>query len=365
MKLIRAILTLISGAIGVGYLAIPYAIYKFGTLWGIIGISLAGLLVTVVLLSFVDIIIYDKGNHQLPGYAKKYLGKSTGTILMLISVFSILGALLVYSIILGEILSKLFSNFNIHYSQTIFSLIIIIPLLGFLQFNVKNISKISQISIFFVISGMFFIFFYSISKINQIQITDLDFSYFPIILGVSIFSLNCTNVVPIIDELIGYERDKYRKSIIFSIFITTILYIVFGVILSISFGSKMENGLISVFEDSGNGISVFILIYLFVGLVSPFVLLANSIKEIFHYDYKISKNFVIEVLWFVLSILLLINIGSYESIISFVGSVSLGLQAIIIIIIWFKLKFKKSLLSKILSISSVLILILIIIVTIL
>jgi len=127
----------------------------------------------------------------------------------------------------------------------------------------------------------------------------------------------------------------------------------------------MENGLISVFEDSGNGISVFILIYLFVGLVSPFVLLANSIKEIFHYDYKISKNFVIEVLWFVLSILLLINIGRYESIISFVGSVSLGLQAIIIIIIWFKLKFKKSLLSKILSISSVLILILIIIVTIL
>jgi len=178
MKLIRAILTLISGAIVVGYLAIPYAIYKFGTLWGIIGISLAGLLVTVVLLSFVDIIIYYKGNHQLPGYAKKYLGKSTGTILMLISVFSILGALLVYSIILGEILSKLFSNFNIHYSQTIFSLIIIIPLLGFLQFNVKNISKISQISIFFVISGMFFIFFYSILKLIRFKLLILIFHIF-------------------------------------------------------------------------------------------------------------------------------------------------------------------------------------------
>ena len=69
-KEIKAISTIISTTIGVGFLAIPFTFYKFGTFWGLVLLLVVGGLTLVTNLTYADIITADKGNRQIPGYTK-------------------------------------------------------------------------------------------------------------------------------------------------------------------------------------------------------------------------------------------------------------------------------------------------------
>ena len=69
-----AAFTLIGGIVGAGVLGIPYTIAKAGFLYGFILIVVLGLVFLTINLFLGEVILRTKGNHQLTGYATKYLG---------------------------------------------------------------------------------------------------------------------------------------------------------------------------------------------------------------------------------------------------------------------------------------------------
>ena len=86
----EAVATLVGTIIGAGVLAIPYSMKKAGFLTGLLILVVLSIAVLFLFLFVGEIVLRTKGNHQLTGYAEKYLGK-TGKALMLFAViFAIL-----------------------------------------------------------------------------------------------------------------------------------------------------------------------------------------------------------------------------------------------------------------------------------
>ena len=105
-KLYAAVATMVGYIIGAGMLGIPFAVARSGFLTGLITIIGLGIGVMFLNLYLGEIILRTKGEHQLTGYAEKYLG-NTGKILMIfVMIFGVYGALVAYILKEGQFLQS-------------------------------------------------------------------------------------------------------------------------------------------------------------------------------------------------------------------------------------------------------------------
>src|SRR3989344_747259 len=104
----EAVATLVGTIIGAGVLAIPYSMKKAGFLTGLLNLAILSIVVLFLFLFVGEIVLRTKGNHQLTGYAEKYLGKKGKLFLMFAMVFGTYGALVAYTIGVGRSLVSLF-----------------------------------------------------------------------------------------------------------------------------------------------------------------------------------------------------------------------------------------------------------------
>jgi amino acid permease len=337
-KQFNAICTIIAGTIGVGFLALPYAIYHFGTIWGIGVLFIAGFLTLITNLTYSDIITIDKGNRQIPGYTKKYLGKIPAHIITIIMITGLFGILLAYAMLAGDALEILLSLFKIKLSSNLLGLIFVVISLFVMRYGVKFVAKLSTLVVIIMIFTIILLVGMNLSSMSLSNVTPIDLKYFSLILGVSIFSLYSTSSIPMVDEVIGYSSNIYRRVIIISSFITILVYIIFGLVFSLSLGGDATSSLVGSFENPT--ISVYMSFVILLAIFSSFVIVANNVKEILCYDYKVSSKIALFLISSVLIWFVILEFGSFESIISIVGSFSLALQSITIFAIWFRLRGK-------------------------
>jgi tyrosine-specific transport protein len=126
----EAAATLVGCTIGAGILGIPYVVAQAGFITGAITIILLGALMLMLNLFTGEIALRTEGDHQLPGYAERYLGKHGKRIMTAAMIFAIYGAILAYLIKSGEILSMLFGGSEFVHSIFFFSAIAFLIYLG-------------------------------------------------------------------------------------------------------------------------------------------------------------------------------------------------------------------------------------------
>ena len=102
---------MIGTIIGAGIFGVPYAISKVGFGIGVLYLFGLGTVVLLVTLAFGEVILRTKGNHQMSGYAEKYLGVWGKRVLTFSLIFGIYGALLAYTIGIGNFLYVLLGPF--------------------------------------------------------------------------------------------------------------------------------------------------------------------------------------------------------------------------------------------------------------
>src|SRR3989338_8875922 len=100
-KTLLASATLVGTIVGAGILAIPYVVAQSGFLVGFIITIVLGLSFLLLNLMTGEIILRTKKQHQLTGYAEKYLGSWGKRLMMFSMVFGTYGALTAY--LIGEI----------------------------------------------------------------------------------------------------------------------------------------------------------------------------------------------------------------------------------------------------------------------
>jgi len=324
--------TLSGAIIGAGILGLPFVFAKSGFLIGIFWLISLGAVMIFLNLALGEITLRTKGNHQLTGYAEKYLGVWGKRVMFFAVIFGIYSALLAYLVGEGESFSKLLpGNINPLFLGITFWLIMTFLLQGGLK-GLKKVETYGVLAIILIIVGMFLKF---LPQIQPSQLMTLDMSNFTFPIGVVLFALLGFTSIPELRREIRGQEKLFKKAILIGTSIPIILYILFT---SIFIGVLGED--ITEIATLSLG-PIVTLLGIFTMLTSYFVL-SFSLKNTFRYDLQLSKK----TNWFFTSGVPLIfyilisklQLISFTTILGIGGAISGGLTAILISLIHKKSK---------------------------
>ena len=150
--------TLIGMCIGAGVLGIPYVTSRAGFFVSVFYLLLIGGMVLLLNLYLGETALRTKRNHQLTGYAKKYLGKKAGKVMNFAIIFGGYAAIVAYLVGVGDSVSFLvFGNVNYSLLFGVFFGIFMSVLLWHGTRSLKRYEKYGVLVILFLLSLIFFI----------------------------------------------------------------------------------------------------------------------------------------------------------------------------------------------------------------
>jgi len=342
-KFIFALATFSGTIIGVGFFSLPYITLKTG-IFLILGYFLIlGILVSLVHLFFGELALKTPDFKRFPAFAKIYLGEKGEKIALISTILGLFGANLAYLIVGGEFLENLFSPIlgrdNLFWTLVYFSLGTILIFLG-----IKIISKIELLALlsFFLILILMFVKGFPYFKISNLFLSSPNFSNFFLPYGPILFSLWGAALIPEVEEMLGEDKKLIKKLISLGIFIPILVYLFFILlVLGITGVQTTESalpGLRSFFAP--NIFSLALLLGVFTTFTS-FIALGLTLKKVFWYDLKMEENLAWLITCFVPLTLFLAGARNFIPIISFLGAFMLGIDGILILLMYQKIKSRK------------------------
>ena len=341
-KSILAIATLSGTIIGAGLFSLPYIASKVG-IWVMLGYFLIlGALAVLIHLFFGELASITPDFKRLPGFAKIHLGNWGEKAAFISTILGLLGTILAYLIIGGEfltnLLSPIFGGDNLIYTLFYFTSGAIL-----IFFGIKAISRIEfwGLILFFIVLVILFFKGLPILKIDNLlretgNITNLFLPYGPIL-----FSLWGAALIPEVEEMLGEDKKLLKKIILVSILIPIMVYLFFiFLILGICGPRTTEAALTGLGNFLGTGIVSLALFFGVLCTFTSFIALGLTLKKVFWYDLKIKKNLAWAITCFIPLILFLIGMKHFIPAISVVGGVMLGIDGILILLMYHKLQAK-------------------------
>lgn len=338
-KFILATSVLAGTIIGVGFFSLPQLTNKVG-----LGIMLSyfvilGGLTLLIHILFGEVALATPDFLRLPGYAKIHLGAKGKNVALITMILGTYGSILAYLIIGGKFLAglglPLIGNNELLATLLYFAVGAVLIYLG-----INPIAKIDfwSLIIMILIFGTIFVSGSHGFKIENF-FAKTDFSKIFLPYGPILFSLWGASMIPEIEEMLGKNKKALKRVIITSLVFTAIVYLAFiFLVLGIS-GSKTSSDAISGLKDfvSNKVLGLGLALGLMTTFTS-FIALSLTIKKVFAYDLKIKP-----VAAFVLScsvplILFLLGFQDFLKVISFVGGIMLGIEGILILLMYKKIK---------------------------
>lgn len=330
-----AIATLFGTIVGAGVLGIPYSFARAGFMLGIINLVVLGTAVLFLYLFLGEVVLRTRGDHQLTGYAGMYLGRWGKKLMMFTMAFSIYGALIAYLIGEGAALAAIFNSSN----NMLFSMIffIIVSLIIYKGLEAIENSELVLSSVVLLI-----IIFISAYAFKKIDISNL--SYFRIQnifmpYGVILFSLAGSMAIPEMREELINNKKKLKKAIIIGALLPVVFYFIFSLAIVGSLGiSTTEVATVGLAELLGQKMFILGNIFAVFAMATSFLTLGLALKEMYHYDFRFHKDAAWLLTIVPTFIMFLFIKKSFVSVISITGGVAMGLEGILIILMYQKAK---------------------------
>ncbi len=333
-------LSVLSGTIiGVGFFSLPYITSRVG-----IGIMLGyflvlGVLVVLIHLCFGELCLKTPDFKRLPGFAKLYLGNWGEKIAVISAIFGGLGIILAYLIVgsefLKELLSPVFGG-NIF----VYALFYFVAGAVLIYGGISAIAKVEFWGIILFFAILFIVFFESLSriKLSNFAIAS-DFKQFFLPYGPILFSLWGIPLVPEAEETLGKNKRLFKILIPVAILIPVLIYFLFiFLILGITGSQTTESALAGLGNFLSPTLVSLTLLFGILTTFTSFIALGLTLRNVFNYDLKMSKGTSWLITCFVPLILFLAGIKSFIPIISFVGACLLGIDGILILLMYQKIK---------------------------
>ncbi len=323
--------------IGAGMFALPFVFFKAGLVFGLFYLFFFSAIFALTHLMYADVILRTRENHRFAGYAGIYLGRFG---FWLTAVITILGGIFALTIYL--ILSASFIGLALPLTPDIYKILIFWLFCSIAVFWRINRLTISE---FLILLGslaiVLILLFFGLKNFNEaLSETPLfNFSYVLAPLGAVFFSMGGRVAVP---AVLGYFRNngekivEAKKPIIFGSFFPAFVYVLFVLgILGLSG---------NVSEDSVSGIvggtPLFILLILgllgIVSLFSTYIVIGRDIKKSLEHDFKFPQIFSGLAVAVTPLILYFLGLRNFMELVGFAGGIFVGLDNIILILIWQK-----------------------------
>ncbi|MFA6553438.1 MAG: aromatic amino acid transport family protein [Patescibacteria group bacterium] len=335
---IFALAMFVGTVIGVGLFGLPYVGSKVGFPVMVIFLILMTGLSIVIHLFFAELASKTKGLHRLPGYAEVYFGPGAKRATLIVQLLDLFGALLAYLIIGGQFLAYLFDGSVILYT-------FIFLLLGAMLIW-RDQKSIGTVELILLVIFLAVVIFFSVIGFGHIQPTNLsniDLRYLFLPYGVVVFSLWGTSIIPEIKEMLDGDMKKLRKVLITGIVLCAVVYVLFTlVVLGVSGSHTTADAISGLRGDLGDWVLKIGYLFGILTTFTSFITLGLTVKKLFWYDYGVPKR----IAWFVavtVPILMFVSgLKDFITVIGLTGAVMLGLEGVLITLIYLKIKKKES-----------------------
>lgn len=330
-----AVFSLVGTTVGAGIFSLPYVFFKAGFIIGSLEfIFLLGIVLFIQLI-FGEIILKAKGKKRLIGLSEEYLGHEWKLPVTISVIFGGFGVLLVYIILAGYFLSFIIN-------QSIFLSSLAFFTFWFL-FTLVKPKIFGGIELFFgllIIIIIFFISLFGIGRINFGNFSGFNVNNLLLPYGVILFAISGYSVIPEMEDILGTEKRKIKKAIIYGTLIPAAIYLTFIIIILGVSGSITSQDAISGFSTALNSKTI-----LLAGSILGLLAVAEAslsqgvyIKETFLYDLKVNKWLSWLITGAVPLTLFLIGARNLVAVMSVVGALFFAFHAVIILLIHKKLK---------------------------
>jgi len=344
-KYVYPIAILAGSVIGVGFFSLPYIALKTN-IWLVAG-YLAVLTLVIILINTIvgEIALKTPDFKRIPGFVGFHLGKWAETLSLTTATLGGFGILLVYLIVGGDFLANAFSPI-FGGSYLLYVVIYFILASIFIYSDVKAIAKVELGTIMLLLLTLLVIFIKGFANIKlgnifigswNPSVKNLFLPYGPII-----FSLWGVGLIPEVEEFLKGDKKNIKKIITASVLITAVIYFLFIVLILGITGAKTTESTLAGLKEVFGGWILFA--GFFVGAVvifNAFISLGLILKKVFMYDLGIKKTHAVIIVCALPLILYLLGVRSFIPIISFIGGIFLGIDGILILLMYRKIGGKK------------------------
>ncbi len=279
-KILTAISIIIGTVVGVGFLGMPYVAAKSGFMVTMGYLFFLGSLILLINLYFGEVILRTKGEHQLVGYARRYLGNKGKNIMFVLVILAIFSALLAYMIGVGQSLSYLIFG-NPKYEVQLGALF------GFFMAyliwrGVSSLRRYEKIGVGALFLMLILVAIFFANNIDTSNYLGLNKEYFFLPLGVVLFSLIEFFSLPSVVSVLKKRERLTKKVIIVGTSITIIIYALFTFIV------------VGVLGPDTPQVSTISLgpLFIIIGMITMFtsyLALGTALERSFMVDYRDKK----------------------------------------------------------------------------
>ncbi|MBU0929490.1 MAG: hypothetical protein KJ623_00265 [Nanoarchaeota archaeon] len=333
-EVFRAAATLMGAIIGAGILGIPYVVAKSGFLTGLFDIIFLGVMMLILNLYLGEIVLSTKENHQLTGYAGKYLGKN-GKYLMFISVLiGDYGALIAYLIGAGFSLKAIFGGNPILWSFVFFFIAAFLVFRGIKKISFSELIVCSLILLIVVVLGFLSVIHIDINNLTTFNPSNMFIPY-----GVIIFAFMGLLAIPEAKEILYKDKKELKKAILIGSIIPIIIYSLFAlIIVGVTGVNTTEIGTIGLGDYLGSTALVLGNLFAIFAMFTSFLALGLAMKETYKFDFKLSEDlsFFLAMLIPLGLFLILRNVATFTKVLNFAGVFAGGLAGLLVLGMTFK-----------------------------
>lgn len=337
-QFLQATAVLVGTMVGVGIFGIPFSFAKAGFWIGLAFLVLIGLITLFLDYIYGEIVLRTHQPHQLVGYTQLYLGDLWKRVMFFSILLTTYAALLAYIIISGEFLANIFSS--VSYISTInLSVWFFVICSLLILFGLKTVAWIELVisGLFLVVVGL--IFGFGFGKINFGNFTTLnpELWFFPY--GVMLFAFGGLPAIPIQRRLLGEREYLLKKSILTAVAFVAFLYLLFGfTVFGISGDATSPDAISGLVDFLGSKIIFLGSLFGILAVSTSFVMLGMGLLQIFSLDYGFGRKLS----WLLVILppfaLFLGGLRNFIDVIGLAGAVAVGLEAIVLILVFIKTK---------------------------
>ena len=325
--------TLIGSIIGAGFLGLPYVFSKSGFLIGLFWLVLLGGILCYSKLALGEVTLRTKEQHQLTGYAKKYLGEKGKAIAFFSMFFGIYSALLAYLIGEGQSLSLLFTGSLNNAFLFGFGFWLIMTLL--LQEGLRGLKKVESWGVIAVIVTILVIFILFLPNVNLSNLNYIKTENLLIPFGVTLFALLGFVAIPELRREIKGSEKMLKKSILFGSIAPIIIYAIFSFAFVGVLGENVNEVATLSFDN------IIIILGVFTMLTSYFVL-SFALKDMFFYDFHKDRRlrfiFVSAIPLLLYAFITFFDLASFIMVLGIGGVIAGGVDGILALLMNMKAK---------------------------
>ncbi len=337
-KLFSAITVLVGGVIGVGIFGVPFVFAKAGFLVGALFLIGLTVLVLAINLAYGEVILRTGQPHQLVGYAGIYLGNLAKRITFFSFVLGIYSALLAYIVVAGEFLTNLFS-LKFYLSPGFWGVIFFAVGALMIAKGIKTVARIDFWVGLVYLLAIAAIGLWGFPKINFSNFTFFNKEFWFLPYGVIFFALTGMSSVVLQREILEGEEFLLKKAIWWGTIIPAVIYLVLAfIVVGISGEATSTEAVAGLIPFLGQKIITLGSLFGLLAISTSFINLGRILQESFQFDWRVSKFWAWWLALFPPFLIFLLGVRNFINIIGLAGALALGLQSIIFILIYSRVK---------------------------